>query len=580
MALDGLLIHFLRQELSDALVGGRVDKIHQPAREDVTIQLRTRAGQRRLLLSAGAASPRAHLTAQTAENPKTPPMFCQLLRKHIGNGRLAAIRQPDLERVLYFDFEAVNEIGDKELLTLACEMMGRRSNLILIRDGQVIDAVKRVGRDMSSVRPVLPGMDYRMPPPQDKLSALSSFEEIAKRLQSLPEKRLPDALLGGVQGLSPLLCREIAGYVTRGADHSQKELSGEEWDRLRFFLHELQRRVEEGTPEYTAVLDAKTGKPVEYSFLPLRQYGAACLSRTFGSASELLDFFYDERDRQDRMRQRSHDLLRLLVQTTERVSRRMAAQREELAATADRQTYRLYGELIQAQLYDLQKGQSSAELYNYYDNTTVTVPLRPQDTPVENAQWYFKQYRKACAAEEKLTSLLAESEQELSYLDSVFDAVSRTTGESELLEIREELSEQGYLKHYKNKNKMLRPRPPLSYRSSDGFLILCGRNNKQNDELTLRRARGSDIWLHVQKASGSHVIVVTEGKTPPDRTLTEAAELAAYHSKARESGQVPVDYTEVRNVKKPNGARPGMVIFDRYKTAFVTPREALTPEKV
>ncbi len=578
MALDGLFLSFVRHELESELTNARIDKIHQPSKEDILIHFRTREGTKRLILSAAANSPRAHLTSDIPENPKSPPPFCTVLRKHISNGRLLEVTQPDGERILSFHIEAVDEIGDLQQYTLTCEMMGRHSNIILVRDGKVVDAVKRVTPEMSTVRPILPGAAYTLPPPQQKKSLTEApFEEIWESLTALPELPLDKALLKTIQGMSPVLCRETAEYVLRNGAATQRDLDENGQERLKFYLSNVKERVESGDAQYTAMVSTENNKPVEFSFLPLRQYGTACVSKEFDSAGALLDFFYRERGRVDRMRQRSHDLLKLLVQTTDRVSRRMAAQTEELLATEDRSTYRLYGELIQAQPYALHKGQTEAELVNFYDGSTIKIPLRAQDTPIQNAQWYFKQYRKACAAREKLTEQIEEAKRELEYLDSVFDALVRTDGESELLEIREELSEQGYLKHYKKPNKMLKPRPPISYRSSDGFLILCGRNNKQNDKLTLRQARGSDIWLHVQKAAGAHVIVVAEGKDVPDTTLTEAAELAAYHSKSRESAQVPVDYTQVRNVKKPAGAKPGMVIFDNYHTAYVTPKQPVEP---
>ncbi len=577
MALDGAFLHFIKEEIS-AYIDARIDKIHQPSREEIVIHLRGKGYSKKLLLSAGADSPRIHFTEESFENPKTPPMFCMLLRKHLGSGRLAAVRQAGMDRILSLDFESVNELGDRVTLTLIIEIMGRHSNIILVgQDHKIIDAIKRVDEEMSRVRQVLPGMLYHELAPQDKLNLLTAQRaEIEARLSGGRDEELSKALVKLFQGISPVLAREIAGYATRYQERRVSELGADDLDRLMFFCGRLRKMLLENTPEPTIALE-QNGKPREFSFLELKQYGHYLLTKRVDSCSELLDRFYAERDRIERMKQRSNDLLKLLMNLSERTERKIAVQTEELASCANRELYKTYGDLLSANLYQLKKGQTAAVLVNYYDEAQaeISIPLDPSLTPVQNAQKYYREYRKAATAENMLTTLIEQARDELVYLESVFDAVSRTDGESELLEIRQELSEQGYLKHYKNKNKMLKAQPPMRFCSSDGYTILCGRNNKQNDRLTLRDAKNFDLWLHVHNMPGSHVIVQSQGGIIPNKTIEEACVIAAYNSKARDSAQVSIDYTLIKNVKKPNGAKPGMVIFTDYQTAYVTPDEAL-----
>ncbi len=577
MALDGIFLSFIKNEI-EPWIGARIDKIHQPSREELLITLRGRQDHRKLLLSAGADSPRIHFTEESFENPKTPPMFCTLLRKHLGCGRLTGVRQQGLDRILELDFESVNELGDRVTLTLVIEIMGRHSNIILVSpDGKIIDAIKRVDEEMSRVRQVLPGMPYRRLAPQEKLSLLTASPgEILSRLGGCKNEELSKALVKLFQGVSPVLAREIAGYASRYQEIGTAELTPDMRDRLLFFCGRIKAMMLENKPQPTIALE-QNGKPREFSFLDLKQYGHYLLTKPMESCSALLDAFYAQRDRMERMKQRSNDLLKLLMNLSERTERKIAAQTEELKTCGDRERLKTCGDLLNANLWQLQKGMEQVTLQNYFDEAQgdLTIPLDPSLTPAQNAQKYYREYRKAATAEQMLTGLIAQAREELVYIESVFDAVSRTNGESELLEIRQELSEQGYLKSYRSKNKLLKAQPPLKYCSSDGYTILCGRNNKQNDRLTLREAKNYDLWLHVHNMPGSHVIIQSQGGSIPDRTVEEACNIAAYNSKARDSAQVPVDYTLIKNVKKPNGAKPGMVIFTDYQTAYVTPDEAL-----
>ncbi|MBC8570179.1 Rqc2 family fibronectin-binding protein [Zongyangia hominis] len=578
MALDAVYLSFLRDEIIETALEARVDKIYQPSREEIVLALRFRGGTAKLLLSASASSPRVHFTKIPLENPKAPPMFCMLLRKHLGAGKLMGVRQDGMERILFFDFETINELGDLTTTTVVMEIMGRHSNIIITdKDGKILDAIKRIDESMSSVRQVLPGMRYALPPQQHKKSLLlHAPDEIVEGVRNGRDVELSKALMEQIQGISPIVAREAAYYATRGIERAVSELGSEQWDRLKFVLGNFTQTVKERAPHFTMVTDLK-GKPKDFAFLPVHQYGHSMLTQDFESPSALLDSFYSERDRIERMKQRSHDLLKLLMNTSERITRKIATQREELRESDNREQLRVFGDLLAANAHTLEKGQRKAVLANFYEEGSplVEIPLDPLRTPIQNSQHYYTEYRKAATAQEKLTELIAKGEEELIYIESVFDLVTRTTGESELAAIREELSSQGYIKNYRARNKRPEKLSPLKYRSSDGFTILCGRNNLQNDRLTLKDSRNFDIWFHTQKIPGSHTVILTEGREVPDRTLEEAAVIAAYNSRARESAKVPVDYTQVKNVKKAPGAKPGMVIYDRFQTAVVDPDAAL-----
>ncbi|MBR5524678.1 MAG: NFACT family protein, partial [Clostridia bacterium] len=576
MALDGAFLACLRQELLDELPDARIDKIHQPGREELLIALRYRGGTKKLYLSAGANAPRIHFTTEAPENPAQPPMFCMLLRKRLTGGRLAGIRQEGWERALYLDFDCISELGDPVQLTLAVEIMGRHSNIILIGpDGVIIDSIKRVDPAMSTVRPILPGLRYEVPPAAAGRYDLSQHtpEQLTEAIRSGKDAPLSKALGTLTQGLSPLSCREIAYRATGGQDLPVSVLTPKEWEKLTDCLTRTRDAVLTGQRRVPYLLVKSDGTPLEFSFQPIIQYGLTAVGQEMDSFSALLDAFYARRAAAERIKVRSHDLLRVLTNSTERVRRKLANQRQELAAAADRDTLRLYGDLINANMHLVTPGAASAELINYYDEACapLTVPLDPALSAAANAQKYYKDYRKAQTAERILTQRIATGEQELVYLESVFDSLTRAATTRELEELRTELEEQGYLRRQRGKQKPPPPMKPLTFRSDDGYIIYVGRNNLENDRLTLRTAKGSDIWLHTKNIPGSHVIVVTQGQTPPDRTLEQAAILAATHSKAAESVQVPVDYTAARYVKKPSGAKPGMVIYTDNRTAYVNP---------
>lgn len=571
MALDGAFLFAVKNEFTQ-LIGGRIEKIHQPSREEVIISIRTRQGSKKLYISANAGSARVHITEKSVDNPQTPPMFCMLLRKRLGNGKLIAIRQDGLERILFLDFECVNEIGDIVVITLACEIMGRCSNLIIVSDGKIIDSIKRVDSEMSRERMVLPAMSYTLPPKTDRLNFLTADgEEIIDRLRENSHAELSKALIRVFEGISPVLAREWAFYAGNG-QHLDGNVSGQELVRLLFIIKRTQIQLLDGQCCFNAVI-TNDGILKDFSFIPLTQYGDLMENKVLPTASALLDYFYSERDNAVRTKQRANDLFKLLVNLTDRITRRISVQREELSACSDRDYYKLCGDLISANIYRIKKGDSSALLENFYDENyqVVEIKLDVRKTPSQNAQYYYNEYKKSVTAEKKLTEQIEHGTEELQYLDSVFDSLTRATSENDIIQLRLELREQGYIKSTNTKAKPPKALPPIEYKSSDGYTILVGRNNCQNDKLSLKFAEKSDIWLHTQSITGSHVIIVTNGETPPDSTIEEACIIASVNSKGRDSNLVPVDYCLARYVKKPSGAKPGKVIFTNYKTAFVKP---------
>ena len=582
MALDGAFLRVIRNELAAVLIGARVDKIYQPSKDEIIITLRTRnMGGFRLLMSANANHARVHFTKQAVENPKVPPMFCMLLRKHLGSAKLIAVRQQGMDRILFLDFETVNELGDLVIMTIVVEIMGRHSNIILVgAENRIVDSIKRVSEDVSSVRPILPGMRYELPPEQNKKDlTLYDAAEWVHQFSLIPNEDIAKAIMQCWQVISPILAREIALSVTGGLPLTKKQLIRVHEERLVEQLSTLKQVLsEEAVGNLTLYLAAEPNhKPKDFTVLPIKQYGDYMEIREFADTGSLLDAFYGQRDKMERMRQRSNDLLKLVINRMERVTKKIALWEEELLHSANREVLRQYGDLLNSNLWRMEKGMNEVTLENFYDdNREITIPLDVRLSPVQNAQKYYTEYRKAATAEQKIHELMEDAKNEEQYLDSVWDLIVRCESEAELGEIRQELVEQGFIKRStKDKGRAEKVQPPMKFITSDGFTVYCGRNNKQNDKLTLKDARNYDLWLHTQKIPGSHVVIVADGKTIPDRSIEQAAVIAAYYSRGRDSAQVPVDYTLIRNVKKPRGAKPGMVIFVDYKTAYVTPDENL-----
>lgn len=558
MAFDGIMMTMVRREMSGALIGSRVNQIYQPARDELVFAFRTQQGTKKVLIRL-SDSPRVHISSCSIENPPVPPMLCMLLRKRLGGAKLSDITQPKNERVLCLHFEALNEIGDREKLKLYIEIMGRYSNAVLT-DGEdrVIDTVRRIDFSVSEERVLLPKMPYELPRMQDKLCIEENEPEtICERIDMLGGD--DRAALNTIQGISPMIAREICYRAEK--DSMLEQVSA------------LKRLVEEGKGEPTLIYKTD-GSPMDFAFMDIRQYEGALTVRRFETFGELLDTFFSDRDRLARMKAKSADIGKLLNNGIDRLSRKINLQRADLKKCADREQLRIKGDLLQANLYRIERGATSVTVENFYDenNATVKIKLDPTVSPAMNAQRCYKEYNKAKTREVMLTEQIQKATEELAYLESVQEMLSRCESEAELSAIREELREQGFIKTQKGTAKRKdKPLPPIEYESSDGFRILVGRNNKQNDQLTLRTANKNDLWLHTKEIHGSHVIIVADGKEISDTAIMEAARIAAMHSKGKDSAQVPVDYTRVKNVSKPNGALPGKVIYVNYNTVYVTP---------
>lgn len=550
MALDGIFLYHLKNEIAQFAVGARIEKIYQPSKEELLLSLRSREGAQKLLLSCRADTAGIYFTSYPPENPAKPPMLCMLLRKHLTGARILSLEQDGLERIIKIKMQAVNELGDLVLFTLAVEIMGRYSNIILIDEkGIIVDALRRVDEGKSHVRTVLPGEKYVSPPKQDKLNIFEDdIEDIKTRLSlsgRLPSKAFQDT----VMGVSPIVCREYENGISV---ETIKEYA------LK--------------PQPVVVI---TDKPLDFTFMPVTQYGDLAQIKQFPTFSQTLDYFYRERVTRDRIRQRSGELFKTISNLQERAVRKVVNRRNELKECEDKDKYKLYGDLITANQYALSKGSTVYEVLNYYeDNSILKIPADPSLTPVQNAQKYYKEYRKKQTAESKLTDFINQALAEAEYLDSVSYSLSRAATDSEITAIKNELIETGFIKsRVMPKKKDQKALKPFQYESSEGFLITVGRNNIMNDKLTLKTASNRDLWFHVKDTAGSHVIVKYDGRDFTDKVIREAALLAAYNSKARMSSNVAVDYTAVKNVKKPNGAKPGMVIYDGYNTEYVTPNQ-------
>lgn len=551
MALDGIFLHHLKKEIEAFSVGSRIEKIYQPSKEELVFSLRSREGTKKLLLSCKADSARIHFTDYPPENPAKPPMLCMLFRKHLTGSRITAVTQNGLERIIKIRADAVNELGDPISLTIVVEIMGRYSNVILLNEnGNIIDALKRIDENKSQVRCVLPGEVYVLPPQQNKLNLFDDdIEQIKERIYQ-SNKTLSNAFQDAVMGVSPIVCREYE--------------NGVEIEKIREYAEH---------PVPVAVIRET---PMDFSFMPVKQYGSLVELKEFETFSALLDFFYYEKVRADRIRQRSGDLFKKLQSLQERAVRKAVNREKELADCRDKDKYRVYGDLLSTNQYNLVKGAPFYDLENYYDNCNIIrIPVDAALSPSQNAQKYYKEYRKKQIAETKLNDFIEDAKKEAEYLETVIDSLSRAETDSEITEIRNELAETGYLK-YKNdkKSKNTKALKPMEFESEEGFKIFVGRNNLMNDRLTLKLSKNYDLWLHTKDIPGSHVVVRNDGREFTDKVIREAAMLAAKNSKAGNSSNVPVDYTIIKNVKKPSGAKPGMVIYADYKTEFVTPNAA------
>lgn len=580
MPLDALCLSGVVAELKPILTGAKIDKVHQPGRDEVVLALRLGRGNGRLLLSASPNHPRLQMTELSRENPDAPPMFCMLLRKHLMGGRILSVEQPHLERIVELRLEVLDELGDRKERRLILEAMGRRANLVLVDDqGRIVDCLRRVDGDMSAQRQLLPGLFYRLPPAMEKAdpTALDGAEWLRRVEQAPGESRVDHWLLDSFGGWSPLVCREIAFRAGGRVDVTFDELGPQGRVRVGEAAEALLKTVRENNFIPTVISVEK--RPKDFTFFPAEQYEEAGECTAYPTFSALMDRFYEQRENQERIRQKGQDLIRSVTNARDRTARKLANQQRELEATQDRERLRQFGDIITSNLHAMERGMATLRAMDFYDpdGGEVEIKLDPLLTPQQNAAKYYKEYNKAKTAEEMLTIQLEKGRRELDYLNSVLENITLAEGERDLQEIRQELADTGYLRRQikgKDKGRRLSPKP-MEFRSTAGLRISVGKNNMQNDLLTCKQAFKSDIWFHTQKIHGSHVILWTGGAQPDLQSLNEAACLAAWFSQGRESGKVPVDYTPVKYVKKPAGARPGMVVYTTYETAWVTPDESL-----
>ncbi len=566
MPLDAIVLTALRRELSGPLCGAKIDRISMPERDMLILSVHSReGGSRRLLITTRPGSARIHLTEHAMENPPQPPMFCMLLRKHLVGGRITGLDQPEGERLLILSVDAVDELNCHAEKKLVLELMGKGLNLLLVDgEGRILDCLRRVDYSETGRRALLPGLFYSLPPSQDRPNFLTAPpEEFDRLLASADRGDEPDHwLLNTFGGLSPLLCRELGQNG---------------WEGLPGAVRDLRERLSEN--RFTPVILSQSGRPRDFTFLPIRQYGDAMELTEYPDFSSMLDAFYFKKDQQENLRRRSAELTRIARTARDRLQRKIAAREQELQATEKREEYRRRGDLITANIYRLQRGMRSFEAQDFYAEgcPTVTVPLDERKTPQQNAAANYKQYNKAKTAHRVLTELLTVSRGEKDYLDTVLDEITRAEGGRDLGDIRRELTEAGYIRVRagEKRQKLPAPRKPLRFVSDSGHVILVGRGNTQNDELTFRLARRGDLWLHVQKIPGSHVIVSQAEGEADEETVRQAAILAVTYSQAREAGRTAVDYTMVRHVKKPSGAKPGQVIYTDYATIAVSADETL-----
>ena len=575
MPLDALCLSGVVAELKPILTGAKIDKVHQPGRDEIILALRLGRGNGRLLLSASPNHPRLQMTELSRENPDAPPMFCMLLRKHLMGGRILSVEQPHLERIVELRLEVLDELGDRKERRLILEAMGRRANLVLVDDqGRIVDCLRRVDGDMSAQRQLLPGLFYRLPPAMDKAdpTALDGAEWLRQVEQAPGESRVDHWLLDTFGGWSPLVCREIAFRAGGRVDVTFDELGPQGRVRVAEAAEMLLNSVKENG--FTPTVISIEKRPKDFTFFPAEQYEEAGECAAYPTFSALMDRFYEQRENQERIRQKGQDLIRSVTNARDRTARKIANQQRELDATQDRERLRQFGDIITSNLHTMERGMATLRALDFYDpeGAEVDIKLDPLLTPQQNAAKYYKEYNKAKTAEEMLTIQLEKGRRELDYLNSVLENITLAEGERDLQEIRQELADTGYLRRQtkgKDKGRRLSPKP-MEFRSTAGLRISVGKNNVQNDLLTCKQAFKSDIWFHTQKIHGSHVILWTGGAQPDLQSLNEAACLAAWFSQGRESGKVPVDYTPVKYVKKPAGARPGMVVYTTYETAWVT----------
>ncbi len=580
MALDGITTSAIVSELKPALVGGRIDKIHQPVADEIRMTIRgLGSGAKKIIISANSAHPRIHLTESTRENPMTAPLFCMVMRKHIAGGKIVDICQPNFERIIILRVESANEMGDITTKNLILEIMGKHSNLILTdENGKILDSIKRVTHEKSSVREVLPGKEYVFPPSQDKKNPLEAERgDFLFSLHLQEGRKIQEFIYQTYTGISPIMAGEICSRAGLDSSNSCQETTIEEGEKLYDAFDKTMAEIKSATYQPAIYYQKENNRIVDFAVLEMTQF-SGLQKRSFDSVSALLESFYQERDNAAHIRQKAHDMRRLVMSNIERCVKKKEIQLKTRRETKGMDQWKKKGELLTANIYAVPQGVTTFKTIDYYesDMPEIEIAIDPAKTPAENAQKYFSKYNKAKRTLAALEIQEKQNEEELVYLESVLNALENAKDDADLSEIRTELAESGFIRRQVQKKGAQKPKKskPLHYVSSDGYDIFVGKSNLQNDELTLRMAESTDIWMHTKDIPGSHVIIRTNGqKELPEATMEEAANLAAFYSKAKNSSMVPVDYTQRKNIKKPNGAKPGMVIYLTNRTIYITPDE-------
>lgn len=575
MALDGTVIAALVYEMNERIAGGRLSKIAQPEADELMLTIKRQKDTSKLLLSANASLPLVYFTEQTKQNPITAPNFCMLLRKHIGNGKIISVTQPGLERVIDITIEHLDEMGDLKTKHLIIELMGKHSNLIFCDDkNMILDSIKHVSAQMSSVREVLPGRTYFIPQTMDKQNPLEVSEEEISKILSEKKQPIGKAIYQSFTGISPVIAHELCYRSGIEADVPAYELSEME---LLHFAHTFSYLISDiKNHNFTPAIYYKQGMPEEFAVFPLESC-SFLQSISYDNISNVLEHFYASRSQISRIRQKSADLRRIVTTCLERSLKKYDLQQRQLKDTSKRDKFKVYGELLTAYGYSVEPGAKQLIAENYYDNNKeICIPLDPTKSAMDNAKHYFEKYNKLKRTYEALSSYINETKEEIEHLQSIATALDIALSENDLVPIKEELRAYGYIKKRGPKDKKAKiTSKPFHYLSSDGFHIYVGKNNYQNEELTFKVATGNDWWFHAKGIPGSHVIVKSEGKELPDRVFEEAASLAAYYSSARTSPKVEVDYIQKKQVKKVNGAKPGFVIYHNNYSLMATPQVTL-----